>query len=103
MQKVSASRLQSDLDALERFVLCSAPGSMAVGMRAIAFSAGITVNRQAITAAFARVEPARLSIVIQHRAAISDLATRWQNIKIRIKALVQIETASVQRVDRDLG
>jgi hypothetical protein len=103
MQKVSSSRLQSDLDALERFVPRPPPGATAVGTRAIAFPAGITVNRQAITAAFARTEPGRLPIVIQHRAAITDLASRWQNIKGRIKAPVQIEAASVQKVDHDLG
>ncbi len=41
--------------------------------------------------------------MIQHRAAVSDLASKWQSIKLRIKAPAQIETASVQRVDHDLG
>jgi ElaB/YqjD/DUF883 family membrane-anchored ribosome-binding protein len=103
MQKVSTSRLQSDLDALERFVPRPPPGATAVGTRAIAFPIGITVNRQAITAAFARTEPGRLPIVIQHRAAITNLASQWQNIKVKIKAPAQIEAASVQKVDRDLG
>jgi hypothetical protein len=101
MQKVSTSRLQSDLDALERLV--PRPPPAGGGMRAVAFPIGISVNRQAIMTAFARTEPGKLPLVIQHRAAVTDLASRWQSIKVRIKAPAQIETASVQRVDRDLG
>jgi hypothetical protein len=103
MQKVSSSRLQSDLDALDRLVPRPPPAGATAGMRAIAFPIGITGNRQAIAVAFARTEPAKLPIVIQHRAAVTDLASRWQGIKTRIKAPVQIEAASVQRVDHDLG
>jgi hypothetical protein len=79
------------------------PPPSGAGLRAIAFPIGITGNRAAITAAFARTESAKLPIVIQHRAAVTDLASKWQAIKVRIKAPAQIEPASVQRVDHDLG
>jgi hypothetical protein len=101
MQKASSSRLQADLDALDRLV--PRPPPPGAGLHPIAFPVGITGNRAAIAAAFARTEPAKLPIVIQHRAAVTDLASRWQAIKVRMKAPAQIETASVQKVDHDLG
>jgi hypothetical protein len=102
MQKVSSSRLQSDLDALDRLVPRPPPG-VALASRPIAFPVGITGNRQIIATAFARTEAAKFPIVIQHRAAVNDIASRWQAIKVRIKAPVQVEPANVQKVDRDLS
>jgi hypothetical protein len=102
MQKLANSRLQSDLDALDRVVPRPPPG-VALAGQPILLPVGISGNRQAIATAFARTESGKLPIVIQHRAAVNDIASRWQGIKARIKAPVQLEAASVQRVDRDLG
>src|SRR5439155_22045581 len=95
-------RLQSDLDALDRLVPKSPPG-VALSAWPIMVPVGITGNRQAIASAFARAESAKLPLVIQKRAAVTDLAAKWQALKVRIKAPAQIEAASVQRVDHDLG
>jgi len=99
MQKVASSHLQSDLDALDRLVPKPAPGGSTIRT----FPIGISGNHQVIIAALARTESAKLPIVIQHRAAIGDLASKWQSIKVRVKAPVQLEAGSVQKVDHDLG
>ncbi len=99
MQKVASSHLQSDLDALDRLVPKPAPSGSALRTFPIAISG----NHQLIVAALARTEPAKLPVVVQRRAAIGDLASKWQSIKVRVKAPVQIEPASVQKVDHDLG
>ncbi len=102
MQKVSSSRLQSDLNALDRLVPRPPPG-VALASRPIMFPVGISGNRQIIATAFARAEVGKLPVVLQHRAAVNDIATRWQAIKVRIKAPVPIEAGSTQKVDHDLS
>ena len=101
MQKVATSRMQSDLDALDRLVPRPPPTS--AGMKVLVIPVGISSNHQQIATALARTESAKLPVVIQHRAVIGDLASKWQSIKVRIKAPAQIEAASVQKVDHDLG
>jgi len=103
MQKLANSKLQSDLDALDRLVPKPPPGVTLASRGIMLPTTGFASNRTLITAAFTRADPAKLPIVIQQRAAVVDLATKWQTIKVRIKAPVQIEAGSVQKVDHDLG
>jgi hypothetical protein len=98
MQKVSSSRTQPDLDALNR-LLPAAPARSSVAM----LPAGIVGNRQLIAVAFTHTDPARLPIVVQRRAAIGDIAARWQSIKTGIKTPIVIAPASQQKVDHDLS
>jgi hypothetical protein len=100
MTKVTNSQAQADLDALNRLLPAPAPSNN-TAVRAIVLPIGISGNRQLISAAFLRTDPGKLPLVVQNRAAIGELASKWQTIKVRAKP--QLEAASVQRVDRDLG
>jgi hypothetical protein len=119
MQKVASSRLQSDLDALERLAPKPAappppPPGNAVGGQALASaavisgpalfipSAAIAKNRQAFTFAINRADATKLPLVVQQRAAVTDLGAKWQSIQA-LKTPVQIQPATVQKVDKDLG
>jgi hypothetical protein len=116
MQKVASSKLQSDLDALDRLVPKPAtpvPGNAPAGpaLASIAVVSGpamflpataVTKNRQAFTVAITRADPAKLPLVVQQRAAVTDLAAKWQSIQT-LKTAASVEPATVQKVDRDLG
>jgi hypothetical protein len=115
MQKVASSKLQSDLDALEKLVpKPAAPPPSNVASPAVASvavisgpalflpAAAINKNRQAFTLVLNRVDPAKLPLVVQQRAAVNDLAAKWQNVQV-LKTPVQVQPATVQKVDKDLA
>lgn len=109
MQKVANSKLQSDLDALDRLVPKPAPGvappsGMAIASTAILLPPAVAAtNRQLVAVAFTHADPAKLPLVIQQRAAVADIAAKWQNVQALVKTPVKIEPATVQKVDHDLG
>ncbi len=98
MQKVSSSHAQADLDALTR-LLPAAPTRSPMVM----LPAGIMGNRQLIAVAFTHTDPAKLPIIVQRRAAIGDIAARWQSIKASAKTPIVIAPASQQKVEHDLS
>jgi hypothetical protein len=114
MQRAANSKLQPDLDALERLVPRPPPAASgpvvaqqgAALRMAPAFvlpPAVVANNRQLIAVAITRADPAKLPIVVQQRAAVADLAAKWQSVQTMVRAPAPIAPATVQKVDRDLG
>src|SRR5262249_35267261 len=115
MQRAFDSKLQPDLDALDRLVpkpASPAPGNAAnasfakvtilSGPAILLPAAAITQNRQALTVAVARADPAKLPLVVQQRSAVADLTNKWQSMQALRKA-APVELATSQRVEHDLG
>jgi hypothetical protein len=115
MQRLANSKLQGDLDKLEQLVPKPAappPGAPGVsGVASVALISGpalflpataIAKNRQAFTVALNRADPAKLPLVVQQRAAVTDLAAKWQSVQA-LKTPVQIQPATTQKVERDFG
>jgi hypothetical protein len=98
MQEVSNSRAQADLDALKRLLPAAATTSPMVML-----PAGIMGNRQLIAVVFTHTDPAKLPILVQRRAAVGDIAARWQSIKASAKTPIVMAPESQQKVDHDLS
>jgi hypothetical protein len=103
MQKVADSKLQSDLDALNHLVPQPPPGVALARSGLLLPSTGLAVNRQLVATALLRADPAKHPFALQQRAAVTDIASKWQTIKVRIKTPVQLEAGTAQKVDRDFN
>ena len=109
MQKLNDSKLQSDLDELNRLlpksavVVAPAAGG-AMPMPAVALAPSVTLaHKQRINLVLERANPAKFPIVVQQRAAAAGLAVKWQNIQSQLKSPVQVAPANTQKADHDLG
>lgn len=103
MDKVASTRLQSDLEALVRLLPMPPPAASTSSARVLMLPTGITGRHEIIAAAYARAEPTRLPLLVKRKAVVDDIAVKWQSIKSRAKVPVQIDNATKQKVEHDLG
>lgn len=115
MGRAADSKLQPDLDALERLVPPSptSPGTSLVSepLASVALASGATIalpssvvakNHEMFRSAVGRADPKRVPIVVQQRVAVSDLSSKWQSLQI-LRASARVEPATSQRADREIA
>jgi len=103
MKKLSDAGTQGNLDALNHLLPAVPPlTARLTATHIFTPPSGIVGHHELVSAAIARVEPAKLPIFVQRKAAIDDLNVRWQGIKAKAKVQIPVDVATSQKVDHDM-
>jgi regulator of replication initiation timing/FtsZ-binding cell division protein ZapB len=96
MQKVASSKLQLDLEGLNRLLPNTAPQKVSV-LRGVTLPVGIAGRREILASALGRLEVTKLPLIAKHRASVSSVVTQWDKFKLQTKAAVTIDASTDQK------
>lgn len=102
MQKLSESKAQRDLEALNKLVpTVSKQGTKA--LRGITLPAGITGRHELVANAVARLQVSKMPVISKHRATVSSIVSQWAQVKSHANARIKLEANAPQKADQGLG
>jgi hypothetical protein len=102
MQAVANSKLQSDLDSLNRLLPSAAPQQIKL-LRGVVLPNGITGRHEMLTSALGRLEVKNLPLIAKHRASVSNIVTAWDKFKIQSKAAINVDAATAQKTNTQIA
>jgi hypothetical protein len=103
MKKLVDGETENNLDALNHLLPAVPPLTARLNATHVFTPpSGIVGHHELVSAAIARVEPTKLPIFVQRKAAVDDLNVRWQGIKAKAKVQIPVDAATSQKVDHDM-
>ncbi len=99
MQKVSESKSQKDLEALNTLVpAISKQGVKA--LRGVTLPAGIAGRHDLVTNAVARLQVSKMPLISKHRETVSNIVSGWAQVRSQANARIKLEANAPQKADQ---
>jgi hypothetical protein len=102
MQKLSESKSQRDLEALNKLVPAVSKQGVTV-LRGVTLPAGITGRHELLTSAVARLQVSKMPLISKHRETVSNIVSQWAQVKLQANTHIKLETNAPQKADQGLA